>query len=126
MYKNEEYRPIINIDLDKGVYIFDSESATGKTYLCKQLKKLQAYGEPVISFTYDDILRRTNLNDIDKQYEVIMLDRYDLYREEGQGLINKFKDESIILVDCKIGYIDNIDSEICYIELTDNNIEVSL
>lgn len=47
MYINKEYKPEISIALDNGIYVFDSESATGKTWLCKHLKKLKAYGEPV-------------------------------------------------------------------------------
>lgn len=126
MYKNSEYRPNINIDLNNGVYIFDSESATGKTYLCKHLKNLRAYGEPVASFTYNDILIGNKIEDTFKNYKVIMLDRYDLYNEMGHCLMEKYRDKSIILVDCKKGFIKDIDSELCFISLTENNIEVSL
>lgn len=126
MYKNSLYRPNINVELDNGIYIFDSESATGKTYLCKQLKKLRAYGESVISITYNNILTGFKLDDMQEQYKVIMLDRYDLYRNIGHKLLERFKNKSIILIDCKLGYIEGLDSEICFIELTNNSIEVSL
>lgn len=126
MYKNNEYRPNINIDLDNGIYVFESESATGKTYLCKHLKKLRAYGEPVASFTYNDILLGNSIESVFKNCKLVVLDRYDLYKEVGHDLMRMYKDKAIILIDCKLGFIEGIDSETCFIDLTKNNIEVSL
>ena len=59
MYKTDSsnnYGTIIDINLENGIYIFDNQSATGKTRLCKALRDCQKYGEPVASYTYDDKL----------------------------------------------------------------------
>ena len=86
----------INILLDNGIYVFDAESATGKTWLCKQLKKLKAYGEPVDAVTYNDLLAGMRLENVVKpQNKVVMLDRYDMYREDGYELINECAATSI-------------------------------
>ena len=59
MYKTDSsnnYGTILDIDLPDGIYIFDNQSATGKTRLHKALRECQKYGEPVASYTYDDKL----------------------------------------------------------------------
>lgn len=45
MYSNNKYDVEIRIDLENGVYVFDEDSATGKTRLCKQLNELQKLGK---------------------------------------------------------------------------------
>lgn len=54
MYSNSKYNVTINIYLENGIYVFDEDSATGKTRLCNELKELQKLGEPVIGYTYND------------------------------------------------------------------------
>ena len=86
----------INILLDNGIYVFDAESAIGKTWLCKQLKKLKAYGETVDAVTYNDLLAGMRLENVVKpQNKVVRLDRYDMYREDGYELINECAATSI-------------------------------
>lgn len=51
---NLNYKPAISINLDNGVYLFDNQSATGKTRLCRLLKSCQSYNEPVAAYTYSD------------------------------------------------------------------------
>ena len=127
MYVNQEYNPNVNILLNNGIYVFDAESATGKTWLCKQLKKLKAYGEPVDAITYNDLLTRVRLENVVKpQNKVIMLDRYDMYREAGYELINNCETTSIVLIDCKSGFNGSRDTEMCFIDISENNIEVSV
>lgn len=125
MYVNAEYNPTVNINLENGIYTFDAESATGKTRLCKHLKTLNAYGEPVDSFTYNDLLRGDTLNNVlNSKNKVIMLDRYDLYKNEGHELINQCAENSIILIDCKSAFPGSSDSQDCFIEMAENSLEV--
>ena len=126
MYAIDKYNPTITIELDNGIYIFDCESATGKTRLCKELRKLQAYGEAVASYTYDDLLIGIpvdNIFDSDK-YKVIMLDRYDLYKDKWHDKIRECSKNSIVLIDCKGEFSASEDDEVCFIEMTADRIEV--
>ena len=126
MTKLTKYSPEINIKLSNGVYIFDNKSATGKTRLCKELRKNQKYGENVASYSYDDYLLQLPIESIlvPNKYKVIMLDRYDMYNGTGADLISSCKENSIILIDCKRGLNFGIECKLCTIEMTDTLIEV--
>lgn len=126
MYVITKYSPEIYIELENGIYIFDNESATGKTRLSKFFKKLKAYGEPVDSFTYDDLLRGESLEKVlHSANRVILLDRYDLYKEKGHDLINACARDSIILIDCKTAFRGSTEDQSCFINMTEDKIEVS-
>lgn len=90
------------------------------------VKKLKAYSEPVESYTYNDILCGTDIDKISGDYRVIVLDRYDMYKGIGQNLTKRYKDRSIVLIDYKEGNMPYVENEICFIDLTENRIEVSL
>ena len=127
MYRNNKYRFEIDIELDNGVYFFNSMSATGKTNLYKKLKKLSSYGERVLAYTFDDIEDKEDkdiIKDIMKKKPcVIMFDRYDLYLGKYDRLIEKIKDRVIVLVDCKTG-LNIDDSDMCSIRFSPRKIEV--
>lgn len=126
MYVITKYNPEIHINLENGIYIFDNESATGKTRLSKFLKKLKAYGEPVDSFTYDDLLRGESLAKVlIPENKVILLDRYDLYKEKGHDLINRCAADSIILIDCKAPFLGSTEDQCCFINMMEDKIEVN-
>lgn len=120
------YLPTININLSPGVYIFSNESATGKSRLCKELRKNQMYGERVASYSYEDFLLNRSLDSIlaSKDYDVIMLDRYDLYNGEGSSLIEKLKDTCVILIDCKSGLNFSVPYEFCFLNMDKDSLEV--
>ena len=103
MYKNDKFSKKINIDAENGVYVFTCESASGKTYLCKELKKLREAGEPVVSFTFSDYINGLNLKEqVEKiKPKVIMLDRYDMYDKIFNNDIIEWGKNSIVLVDHK-------------------------
>lgn len=127
MFEINKYNPSIKINLNNGIYIFDSKSAIGKTRLCNELKTLQAYGEPVAGYTYNDLKLGQNLDNLlnNRFYKVIMIDRYDLYKNlyiEGIEQASKY---CIILVDCKGESPFNLDYDICKIEMTIDLIEVT-
>jgi hypothetical protein len=127
MFKLNDYHVKIDIQLNNGVYIFDNESATGKTRLAKLLLEYQSYGQPVSSYTFSDISLGRPIEaalDSDK-FKVIMLDRYDMYNGVGKKLIDKCRKNSIILIDCKHNFdVTDVD-DWCYIEMTPTIIEVT-
>lgn len=127
MFKLDKYLVKIEINLENGIYLFNNESSTGKTRLCKLFKEYQAYGEAVASYTYNDKLLGHSISDILKpnKFKVILLDRYDLYEGDGKELINKCAENTIILVDCKDNFTVTNDEEWCYINMEYNRIEVN-
>lgn len=122
-----KYNPNIYIKLNTGIYIFDNESATGKTRLCKELRKNQAYGESVASYSYNDYLLRTPISAVltPNKFDVIMLDRYDMYNGVGSDLIKECATNSIILIDCKAPLKVSAMCDICFISMSSDRIEVS-
>lgn len=122
----DNYMPNIRTELNNGIYVFDNQSATGKTRLRKELRKNQQYGEKVASYSYEDYLLELPLDRIliPDKYKLIMLDRYDMYRGAGSDLILCCKENTIILIDCK-GELDfGAEYGWCTIEMTDKLIEV--
>lgn len=126
MYKNNKYNVFIDIELENGIYIFDENSATGKTRLCKELKEFQKMGEPVIGYTYGDNNLGINLEEVFKRInpKVLLLDRYDMYNGTFNNQILQWSNNTIILIDCKGDLEINYDVEWCTIEMTASKIEV--
>ena len=60
-----------------------------------------------------------------KKYEVIMLDRYDLYNGEYSDIIREFSKDTIVLMDCKSEVKNIEDDDWCDITMTADCIEVS-
>ena len=115
----------ITIDLPNGLYVFDNTSATGKTRLYKELVKLKAYGDNVAAYTYNDKLLGHLIEDVlNSGADIILLDRYDMYCGDGINLIESIKDDTVILMDCKIIPETLPDYEDCFIEMTRDSIEV--
>lgn len=93
----------IYIQLDRGVYMFQPESSTGKTYLFGLLRRLWLAGEPVATYTWTDEKMHANIYEVVKpgEQKVLMLDRYDLYSDKYWDLIQEFAKTGIVLLDCK-------------------------
>lgn len=127
MFRLDKYSVEIIIDLENGIYLFDNESATGKTRLCKLLREYQVYGEKVASYTFNDKLLGIPIHEIlvPDKYKVIMLDRYDLYEGYGKELINVCAENTIILIDCKDKFTVTNEEDLCSIKLEPSKIEVS-
>lgn len=129
MYKSEDYTTKIYVNLKAGVYIFERQSASGKTHLCKCLRKLCSYGDPVNAYTYEDVLRGVSSKSVlvPNKYAVIMLDRFDLYKDAGTiELIKECAKTSVILIDCK--QTSNLfeDNEMCCVQFEPGRIEVNI
>lgn len=126
MYIVNKYNPIVEIRLGVGLYQFNSQSSTGKTWLYNCLKDFSLAGENVVAYTYNDYLQNVSLLHLlkNKSPEVVLIDRYDMYLGEFKDLILELSKTAIVLVDCKqmlpFGRFDNV----CGIVLEDGKIEV--
>lgn len=117
----------IKIDLKPGIWLFMPDAATGKSRLRKCLRALELQGEPVCGYTYEDTILGRPLKSllIPGKYRVFMLDRYDMYSGECRDEMRQCARDTIILVDCKQEV--NLDyDEFCFLNMTENTIEVSL
>ena len=47
-YNGEQYIPYVTIDLDTGIYVFNKNSATGKTRLYKALLDVKRYKDVIL------------------------------------------------------------------------------
>lgn len=127
MFEIDNSRMKVKIDLDNGVYVFDPKSATGKTRLSKLLRRMQLLEESVAAYDYDCFL---NGDDIRKtltpnKYHVIILDRFDMYKQDISKELNSCADNSIILIDCKSELNLDVDVDICFMKMENWLIEVS-
>ena len=115
----------IKINLPNGVYDFRAKSATGKTRLAKLLKDYAADGEPVMSYSYNDKVNGVPFDSVvhPGKQKLLVLDRYDLYNGEFKEQIEEFAKTGVVLIDIKGP--TSIDSELCYIEMTEDCIEVT-
>jgi hypothetical protein len=126
MYRLTKYNVDIFVKLDPGIYVFDNQSATGKTRLADLLSKFNAYGEPVASYTYNDKLKGLTLEQMlgDRKYDVILLDRYDMYNGEYTDIIEKYSKSGVVLIDCKSELKNIEDDDWCMITMDSDRIEV--
>lgn len=115
----------VKIDLEPGVYDFEASSASGKTLLVKMIKSLG--DSKKIALTYNDILLGIDLNKIiDSKPDILIFDRFDMYDEKANILVQLKDIGIIVLVDYKTQreFCDFDDT--CGVTLTDNSLEVSL
>lgn len=131
MYKLDKYSTELDIQLENGIYIFDTESGTGKTRLYWLLRDLMASGEQVYAVTYDDILRGEDIVQMVKRFKpkLIVIDRYHMYIDKNTTkYLQSLSDNAIILVDYKgdenITNKSNISDEVCFINMEIDKIEV--
>lgn len=97
------------INLPNGIYQFDFNSGTGKTFLKHRLQELRRLGEPVRGLDCYDI-NDGLLDNIIKSGEfwglaVLLLDRFDMYpdnfSETYKDSLIKLSKSCIILIDVK-------------------------
>lgn len=74
---------IVCIELAAGLYITDSVSGIGKTYLYKLIQAASALNPRLLAITYNG---RTHNNDVvlnllcSSAFDFVVLDRYDMYK----------------------------------------------
>lgn len=132
MFKsNMDVETNIVIDLENGIYCLGGYSATGKTRLAKVLRTIQKKTRDVISFSYDDLLVGSSLEQMlklsDGVPKVVMLDRFDLYKDLYTDILNDLGSKSIVLIDCKTETpVDLQDDQFALLLMKQNKIEVKL
>lgn len=114
------------VNLKPGIYIIDSVSAIGKTYLCNFLKECNMAGYQVMGYTYSDYKLGLPIENIlvPGKYKVVLLDRYDMYFGVGKELLSKCAKDTIILIDYKGRRLIAEEEDWCTIERTQDTIEV--
>ena len=114
------------VNLEPGIYIIDSVSAIGKTYLCNFLKECNMAGYQVMGFIYSDYKLGLPIENIlvPGKYKVVLLDRYDMYFDAGKELLPKCAKDTIILIDYKGRRLVAEEEDWCTIERTQDTIEV--
>lgn len=115
----------VKIALEPGVYDFEASSARGKTLLVKMIKSLG--DSKKIALTYNDILYGIDLNKIiESKPDILIFDRFDMYDEKADILMQLKDTGIIVLVDYKTQreFCDFDDT--CWVTLTENSLEVSL
>lgn len=115
----------IRIQLNNGVYVFDSESATGKTYLWSMLKGLTSRDD-IMCISYPEAKMIKSLYDVDgiENVHLIFLDRYDMYSPKYNQEIEQLASHCSILLDCK--QCENYEGQVeyCTIKMTRHSLEV--
>ena len=87
----------IEIDLENGVYEFEHQGGTGKTYLCKLLTKLSQEGYPFATVTYKEgaVVVTGDL----ETAKLIIFDRLDLYVQSyNMEQMEKLGSHAIVLL----------------------------
>lgn len=112
----------IKINLQAGAYAFTPYSASGKSYLASKLRKLSTFGERCAVYTYGDKFPLNTILDASK-YDIIMLERYDMYYGDCFDLIEMCSKNSIILIDSKKEIPESI-AGLCSIILLNGEIYV--
>lgn len=126
MIEFTEYRTHITIDLEPGIWVFDNESTTGKSRLCKCLRDLELLGQPACGYSYEDMLLGRDLHNILTcgKYRVIMLDRYDMYPDAEHAEICECAKNTVVLLVCMRGFKGSNTDEVCFIDMSESSIKV--
>lgn len=113
----------INIELDKGIYLFSSYSATGKSYLLFLIKAIKS-NQRLLTYDSDDYDNGIDLGKLleSTDYDLVIIDRYDLYLDKFIKEIKEAGKHSIVLIDSKQGLL--IDYDTCDILLERDSITV--
>lgn len=93
----------LNIDLEKGIYVFQPKSSSGKTRLFYELCKRNMVYNNVYAYTLND--KKKGISPLDylenPECKVVLFDRYDMYNGDFSENIIKASRDKIILIDCK-------------------------
>lgn len=119
MIKLNELKIKADIELEPGLYVTNKISSCGKTYLCEILKAYRNIGYRVNAFTYYDlrVLQLKDALNIEK-YDLVFLDRYDMYKDLGHEYIKAFADNGgIVILDCKEELDIDYDYNICNVDI---------
>ena len=122
MFTINKYRPRVNILLEPGIYILPTKSATGKSYLARLLYKYGEFCERCTSYSHSSYYKPDDILDASK-YDVVLLDRYDMYPDVSKDKMREFAESGILLVDAK-GYLSGLRFKLCCLLLHEDRITV--
>lgn len=116
----------ITIDLPHGTFVFFNNSGIGKTFLASILNKLYNSGYRTGSYTYTDYKQGIpiELKLDNAKYDVVLLDRYDMYNGAGKNAILNFATMGTVMLDCK--GIPPVKCGTCKLAYYQNILEVEL
>lgn len=123
-YGGKQFLPRVELNLNPGIYVFTKDSAIGKTRLYKALKDVKKFRD-VVAYTYEDTFDNNEIDSLAANAKVIMFDRYDLYRNKFTDIICKYSDNAIILIDCKDTEDLDVGYDLCYIDMSIKEINVT-
>ena len=114
----------VSVNLEKGVYVFFPYSGTGKSYLASIFTELSASSKRVSSYTYTDYVRNLSIESVldNSKYDIVVIDRYDMYYGIGLKSILQFGERGTVLVDCK--QTPTFAHEMCAVMYHKNTLEV--
>lgn len=104
---------VIKISIDKpGIYSLGSDSAKGKSYLCNLLKLIEPENITVLtSMKNSEVISILN-EFLNSSNELLIVDRYDLIRnDDTDSIINNMRNKTVLL-DYK-DYLNSTTLEIC-------------
>lgn len=92
----------ISSNVDKGIYLFEQQSSTGKTRLFQLLNTLRSRGLNVFGYTYDDYMKNISKDVIPGNVQLLLVDRYDMYIGKiNEKIIEVFNNGGLVLLDSK-------------------------
>ncbi len=110
-------------DMGKELYVFNSESGTGKTYLRKVLEKCHVYGKPVSAYSYETALLGLRPLDVCKPTDkLVVLDRYEMYQDEYDDDVCTLAENTCVLADTKICAFLPVPYRLCTLHMDGPNV----
>lgn len=105
--------------------MFDSDSATGKTFLVKMIKSLS--DPKLVGISYSDIVLGIQIEEIIKRKpQLLIFDRFDMY-DECCTVFEKLRGQEIIVIaDYKTQRKFWDFDDTCWVELKSDSLEVAL
>lgn len=109
----------LDLNLENGVYVFDSEASTGKTYLLSLIQNSVSTPE-YMGITYRDVIKlEVDLPRLVEKNNPVLLviDRYDMYAGKYDTYIKEWAKRMIVLVDAKQWRLSICPVQGCFIRL---------
>ena len=95
---------LFRIKANPGIYTFGNRSGLGTTYVYRAFlsESVNNSQSKVFAYTFDDYQRKLMLTkEIVDNYDVVMLDRFDLYYDAYHDLIIELSKNKAVLLDFK-------------------------
>ena len=118
----------VTVDLKPGVYLMGNDSAIGKSRLGSLLEKGFLNGLNTYYYNYSDYVKGLRIKDAlaKKSYDVVLLDRVDLYIQEYDIIseVMPYAESTVFLVDLKNIISDVRGVKYCTVIMKEREIKV--